>query len=89
MRSPLAVIVQLPHVVADRQAHVAGDPQAGGSVRHAYVPGAPAGPPIIRSQNCVPFVQKRGPHANVPDGGVQVPWSLMSTPPAAAMQGLL
>ena len=89
MRSPPAVIVQLPHVVADRQAHVAGDPQAGGSVRQAYVPAATTAPPIIRSQNCVPCVQKRGPHANVPDGGVQLPWSLMSTPAAAAMHGLL
>ncbi len=81
--------MQFPQVVPDKQAHVAGEPQAGGSVRQAYVPAAPTGPPSMRSQNCVPWVQKRGPQANVPVGSVQPPWSLMSTPAEAAMHGLL
>ena len=65
--------MQFPHVVPDRQAHVAGKPQAGGSVRQVYDPYAPTGPPKMRSQNCVPCAQNRGPQANVPDGGVQPP----------------
>ena len=83
-------MVQFPQVVPDRQAHVAGEPHDGGNVRQANVPGAPTGPPIMRSQNCVPWVQNRGPQRKVPDGGVQLmPCSSMSAPDDAAMQGLL
>ena len=89
VRSPLAAIVQFPQAAPDRHAHVAGAPQAVGRVRQLYVPAAPTGPPSLRSQYCVPCVQNRGPHANVPDGGVQPPWSLMSTPAEEATQALL
>jgi len=52
-----------------------------------YMPATLVIPEGRRSQNCIPFMQKRGPQANVPAGAVQPPASEMSSPAAEAAQG--
>jgi hypothetical protein len=62
---------------------------AAGNGRQVYVD-PPTGPPSLISQYCVPCVQKRGPHENVPSGALHPPPLVsMSWPAAAAIHGLV
>ena len=87
VRSPAADSTQAAQDTADRHAHVGAEPHAAGSALHMYVPATPVMPDARRSQNCVPFVQNRGPQVNVPAGAAQPPASEMSSPAADAAHG--
>jgi hypothetical protein len=87
VRSPAADITQLAHDTPDRQAQAGVVPHAAGSGLHVYVPATPVMAEARRSQNCAPFMQNRGPHANVPAGAMQPPASEMSWPAAEAAHG--
>ena len=89
MMSPLADIVQLPHIAPVMHAQVGVLPHPDGSGWQAKAPGLVTAPPSIASQYCVPFAQNRGPQANVPVGGVHPPTPEMSWPAALASQALL
>jgi hypothetical protein len=68
-------------------AHVGVVPHEAGSGRQVNVPATPVIPDGVRSQNCAPFMQKRGPQANVPVGAAQPPPSEMSCPAIEATHG--
>lgn len=86
VRSPAADARQLAHDMPAMHAQVGVVPHEVGRGRQVNVPATPVILDGIRSQNCAPFMQKRGPHANIPVGAVQPP-SEMSCPAIEATHG--